>query len=97
MDQGSAFRIEGLGFGGWWVGASILRVKGQTHPIRSRLQKERVSDFWCRVYGVGRYRANVAHIRQSRPDSGIDFQVKGLFNVSRCSLFAGKRFRIAQT
>ena len=27
---------------------------------------------------VGRLRANVAHIRQTRPDSGLDFQVEVL-------------------
>ena len=28
------------------------------------------------VYGLGRFRENMAHIRQSRPDSGLGFKVK---------------------
>jgi len=30
---------------------------------------------------------NVAHVRQSRPDSGLGFQVKVLENFCMCSLF----------
>ena len=41
---------------------------------------------------INRCRANMAHIRQSRPDSGIGFQVKSLF-FPICSLFARKRPR----
>ena len=35
--------------------------------------------------------ANMAHVRQSRPDAGLDFQVKVLVTLSSCSLFARKR------
>ena len=41
---------------------------------------------WC-----CRCRANLAHTRQSRPDSGIVFQVKVLQNGPSCSLFGWKR------
>ena len=37
--------------------------------------------------------ANTAHIRQSRLDSGLDFQVDALTNVSSCSHFARMRGR----
>ena len=38
-----------------------------------------------------RCRANMAHIRQSRPDSGLGFQVEVPKTVSMCSLLAQKR------
>ena len=43
--------------------------------------------FW----GSGRCRANMAHIRQSGPDSGVVFQVKVLeiFAIIPCSLGSG--------
>ena len=45
------------------------------------------------VHGVAlnRCRENTAHVRQSRPDSGLGFQVKVLKPLSSCCLFARKR------
>ena len=43
--------------------------------------------------GAFRCRANMAHIRQSRPDSGLGFQV----NLLHCFLFARKRSMVKDT
>ena len=45
-----------------------------------------------RVHGLegSRCRANVAHIRQARPDSGLGFRVKTL-ELFRCALFPRER------
>ena len=44
---------------------------------------------WC---GCNLSPHNVAHIRQSRPESGLGFQANVLKNVLRCSFFARKRW-----
>jgi len=61
----------------------------------------RVQGAGCRVVsgmrqGVGRSRANMAHTRQSRPDSGLDFQVKVLttFRVVPSSLGSVSAFTV---
>ena len=46
---------------------------------------------WC---DTPCFRANVARIGQSRPDSGLGFGGKGLEYVSSCPLFARKRLLI---
>ena len=45
----------------------------------------------CRAYRKGRCRANMAHVRQSGPDSGLGIEVKVLDTVCvvACSLGSG--------
>jgi len=55
------------------------------HPTRPR-------GFGGLGSGTHRFRANMAHVRQSRPDSGLGFQVKVLkpFQVDPSSLGGGQ-------
>ena len=73
----SGFRVQGLGAGsrvqgsGFRVQGSGFRVQGECKVTHRRRRSAGA--------GVeGRCRANLEHIRQSRPDSGLDFQVKVL-------------------
>ena len=43
--------------------------------------------------GTHHCRANMAHVRQSRPDHGLGLSLKSPGNVFSCSLFARKRSR----
>jgi hypothetical protein len=75
---------------GGWGGASLLKLQAATQHVSSgpalRCTCHQSSDkcFWAgfRVSKLGfstrRCRVNVAHIRQSSPDSGSGVQVKGL-------------------
>jgi len=45
-------------------------------PFQQGMEMLITSRSVCWVYGDARCRANMAHIRQSRPDSGLGFQTK---------------------
>ena len=68
--------------GVWARGEPWIRVEGQ-------LQKKREAS--SEVHLATRCRANMAHIRQSRPDSGLAFQVKVPKTQLRRFIVARKR------
>jgi len=66
------------------------RFSGKGSCVTRRLVQGALASILIRSY---RCRANMAHIRQSRPDYSLDFQTKILEMAkirSMCSLFAGE-------
>ena len=73
IDQGSGLMVHGSGFR---VQGSGFRVQGSGFRVQG-------SGFGRMGLGVGyylraRFRANLEQVRQSRPDSGLGFQVRVL-------------------
>ena len=70
--SGVGFSVEGLGFQVqclvFWVSGVGLRVSSMRGPRSHRETRSQQSIDICHC------RANLAHIRQSRPDFGLGFQ-----------------------
>ena len=61
------FNVQGLGFADWGL---VFKIQGAG-----------LRDHWSAfelIRNAVRCRANMAHIRQTRPDSGLDFQLQVL-------------------